>query len=61
MYELYNTKEKIYFTILGLIITSCLVYTTYIYFEYRQVRAEWNETFTTPKAFWEIPELNRNR
>jgi len=61
MYNLYSTKEKIYFSICGLIITLCLVWVTHITFEYRQVRAEWNETFTTPKAYWEIPELNRNR
>lgn len=61
MYELYNKKEKIYFNIMGLIIASCLIWTTYIYFSYRQVSIEWNESFTTPKAYWEIPELNRNR
>jgi len=54
MYNLYSTKEKIYFSICGLIITLCLVWVTHITFEYRQVRAEWNETFTTPEEFWII-------
>jgi len=54
MYNLYSTKEKIYFSICGLIITLCLVWVTHIAFEYRQVRAEWNETFTTPEEFWII-------
>jgi len=54
MYNLYSTKEKIYFSICGLIITLCLVWVTHIAFEYRQANAEWNKVFTTPEEFWII-------
>jgi len=61
MYELYSKTEKIYMLICGLIIVAGVVYTTYIYFEARMINNEWNQTFTTPKEFWDIDKLMAER
>jgi hypothetical protein len=59
MYELYSTKEKIYFLICGLIITSAIVWTTYIYYDTRVTHKMWAQTFTTPQEFWDIEKARR--
>jgi hypothetical protein len=59
MYELYNTKEKLYFLLCGLIIISCVVWVTHIAWKYDRVSTEWDKNFTTPEQFWKI-EKNIN-
>mgnify|MGYP000185485804 CR=1 FL=1 len=53
----FNKKEKAYFLLCSLIIASCVVWITHLYFEYRVVNATWETTFVSPTAFWdEVPE-----
>ena len=52
--HLFTKREKIYFLICGIIMTMCVVYVNHIYWEYRVVNAQWEQTFTSPKEFWVI-------
>ena len=54
MYELYSTKEKVYFLLCGLLITACVIWVTHIAWKYDRVNEEWNKNFTTPEEFWII-------
>jgi peptidoglycan/LPS O-acetylase OafA/YrhL len=57
MYELYSTKEKIYFFACGLIIALSIAWVTYLFFETRVERMAWDSEFTTPSEFWsEVPK-----
>ena len=50
----FTKTEKIYFLICGIIIALCVGYVNHIFWEYRVVNAQWEQTFTSPKEFWVI-------
>ena len=50
----FTRGQKIYFLICGIIIALCVGYVNHIFWEYRVVNQEWNETFVSPETFWLI-------
>lgn len=50
----YTKLERRLFILLGLITIVSAVWVTHLYFEARVINMAWNETFTTPEAFWSL-------
>jgi hypothetical protein len=54
----FTKGQKIYFLICGILVVLSFVWVNYIFWEYRNINQEWNNTFVSPKEFWDI---NRTR
>ena len=52
----FTKKEKAYFVFCGIVCALCISWVTYIAFEYREARVQWESTFTTPEQFWIIED-----
>ena len=54
MYEIYSLKERLMYLGLGVLVVASAIYITNLYFEYRVINQQWEQTFTTPEEFWNI-------
>lgn len=57
---MFNTLDKIYFGLCGIIVAIAMSWLTYVYMEYRVVNMRWEEDFggKTPAEIWDIPTWN---
>ena len=59
MYEIYSLKERLMFLGLGILVVASTIYITNLYFEYRVINQQWEQTFTTPEEFWDIDKIRK--
>jgi len=52
----FTKGQKYYFLFCGLLVAFSLIWITYLAWDTREARADWNRTFTTPQEFWTVLE-----